>query len=104
MRKKRTGKWHETTLRLVSGGRETNTIAYSHYGQLNQGLTTSQRTKEGQALTELLNELERQATILLYKSSQVYDILTTDISPRVRRLDITTNLDGIKKADNITDD
>ena len=50
--------------------------AYSPFGPVRAGLTTSQTTQEAR-LTELLNSLESVVASLVSKSSTVLDTLTT---------------------------
>jgi hypothetical protein len=50
--------------------------ALSPFGPVKAGLTTLPTTSD-QALTELLNSLERKVADLIYKSSTVSDTLTT---------------------------
>ena len=50
--------------------------AYSPFGPVRAGLTTSQTTND-QALTELLSCLEKKVAILVSKSCTVLDTLTT---------------------------
>ena len=61
------------TLTLVMGGKEENPSVSSPYGPVRAGLTTLRGTNEDQALTELLNSLERQVEILQSKSCTVLD-------------------------------
>ena len=67
-------------LRLVSSERWDTThnreSVPSPYGPVRAGLTISQTTND-QALTELLNSLERKVAELIYKSSTVCDTLNT---------------------------
>ena len=63
-----------TTLRLVSGGKEESGSASSPFGPVRAGLTTTQRTKEDQALTELLNCLESKMLEANIKSLEVLNI------------------------------
>ena len=67
-----------TTLRLVSGGKEKSGSAYSPFGPVRAGLTTTQRTNEDQVLTELLNSLERKITDLNIKSYEALNTLIND--------------------------
>ena len=67
-----------TTLRLVSGGKEESGSAYSPFGPVRAGLTTTQRTNEDQVLTELLNSLERKITDLNIKSYEALNTLIND--------------------------
>jgi hypothetical protein len=69
--------------------------AYSPYGPVSQGLTTSQTT-QSQQLSELLNSLENVVESLNYKSFTVYDTLTTAIQGvRVALSDTATDETGI---------
>ena len=65
-------------LQLVTPGHSATTSsrsnAYSPYGPVRAGLTTSQITNEAR-LTELLNSLENVVASLNYKSFTVYDTL-----------------------------
>jgi hypothetical protein len=54
----------------------TSRRALSPYGPVRAGLTTSQTTND-QALTELLNSLERKVASLVSKSSTLCDTLNT---------------------------
>ena len=71
-----------TTLRLVSGGKEESGNAYSPFGPVRAGLTTTQRTNEDQVLTELLSSLERKITDLNIKSYEVLNTLINGINHR----------------------
>ena len=67
-------------LRLVTSERWDTTHnrgrALSPYGPVRAGLTISQTTND-QALTELLNYLERKVDELIYKSCTALDTLNT---------------------------
>ena len=67
-----------TTLRLVSGGVEESGSAYSPFGPVRAGLTTTPRTNEDQVLTELLNSLEKEIAELSIKSCEVLNIFLKD--------------------------
>lgn len=67
-----------TTLRLVSGGKEESGSAYSPFGPVRAGLTTTQRTNEDQVLMELLSSLERKIADLNTKSYEVLNTLIRD--------------------------
>ena len=73
-----------TTLRLVSGGKEKSGSAYSPFGPVRAGLTTTQRTNEDQVLTELLNSLERKIVELNFKSYEALNTLRFATNHRVR--------------------
>ena len=74
----------KTTLRLVGVGEEESGRALSPFGPVRAGLTTTQRTKEDQALTELLNCLESKMLEANIKSLEVLDMLINDTLPRVK--------------------
>ena len=59
--------------------------AYSPFGPVKAGLITTQRTKEDQALTELLNCLESKMLEANIKSLKVLDMLINDTLPRAGR-------------------
>jgi len=71
------------TLTLLLGGRESNGAALSPFGPVRQNLITMPalsivKASQDQQLSALLNTLEKQAEILLRKSYEVLDTLTTD--------------------------
>ena len=74
----------KTTLRLVGAGEGESGSALSPYGPVRAGLITMQRTKEDQALTELLNSLESKMLEANIKSLKVLDMLINDTLPRVK--------------------
>ena len=78
MRRTITRSSQRTTLRLVLGGKEESGSAYSPFGPVRAGLTTTQLTNEDQVLTELLNSLERKITDLNIKSYEVLNTLIRD--------------------------
>ena len=88
----------KTTLRLVGAGEGESGIALSPYGPVRAGLITMQRTKEDQALTELLNCLESKMLEANIKSLEVLDMLINDTLPRVKptssfsKIDITDSI------------
>jgi hypothetical protein len=70
------------TLTLLSGGRESNGAALNPFGPVRAGLITMPdrstiRESQDQQLSELLNTLEKQVEILLHKSCEALDTLTT---------------------------
>jgi len=73
-----------TTLRLVGAGEEKSGPALSPYGPVRAGLTTTQRIKEDQALTELLSSLERKIAELNFKSYEALNILMLAMAPLAR--------------------
>jgi hypothetical protein len=72
--------------------------AYSPYGPVSQGLTTSQTT-QSQQLSELLNSLENVVESLNYKSFTVYDTLNTAIEGVRAALSATQTEEGGTDAD-----
>lgn len=80
-----------TTLRLVSGGKEESGSAYSPFGPVRAGLTTTQRTNEDQVLMELLSSLERKITDLNIKSYEVLNTLIRDTKHLVEPTSSTLN-------------
>ena len=78
MRRTITRSSQKTTLRLVGTGEGESGSASSPFGPLKVGLITMQRTKEDQALTELLNSLERKIAELSIKSCEVLNIFLQD--------------------------
>ena len=78
MRKIATENSQRTTLRLVSGGREESGSALSPFGPVRAGLITTQRTSEVQALTVLLNSLERKIAEANIKSLEVLNTFLND--------------------------
>ena len=85
MRRPITRSSQRTTLRLVGAGEEKSGPALSPYGPVRAGLTTTQRIKEDQALTELLNCLESKMLEANIKSLKVLDMLINDTLPRAGR-------------------
>ena len=75
----------KTTLRLVGAGEGESGSASNPFGPVRAGLITMQRTKEDQALTELLNSLESKMLEANIKSLEVLDMLINDTLPRVKR-------------------
>ena len=75
----------KNTLRLVGAGEGESGSAYSPFGPAKAGLITTQRTKEDQALTELLNCLESKMLEANIKSLEVLDMLIHDTLPRAKR-------------------
>ena len=85
-----------TTLRLVSGGKEESGSAYSPFGPVRAGLTTTQRTNEDQVLTELLSSLERKITDLNIKSYEALNTLINDTTHLVEPINSFSPIDIIK--------
>ena len=72
-------------LRLVGAGEGESGSALSPFGPVRAGLITTQRIKEDQALTELLNCLESKMLEANIKSLEVLDMLINDTLPRAKR-------------------
>ena len=85
MRKIGTESSQRTTLRLVGAGEGESGSASNPYGPVRAGLITTQRTKEDQALTELLNCLESKMLEANIKSLKVLDMLINDTLPLAGR-------------------
>ena len=75
----------KNTLRLVGAGEGESGSASNPFGPVRAGLITMQRTKEDQALTELLNCLESKMLEANIKSLEVLDMLINDTLPRAGR-------------------
>ena len=88
----------KTTLRLVGAGEGESGSALSPFGPLKVGLIISQRTKEDQVLTELLNSLERQIADLSIKSCEVLNIFLRDTKHLVEH---TSSFSSVTITDNI---
>ena len=87
------------TLTSYMGGESVNKRALSPYGPVRAGMTTTPVQGMGKAeslarLTELLNYLEKEATILESKSSKVLFMFTQDtthrVEPELSTIDTTT--------------
>ena len=75
----------KNTLRLVGAGEGESGSASNPFGPVRAGLITTQRTKEDQALTELLNCLESKMLEANIKSLKVLDMLINDTLPLAGR-------------------
>ena len=80
------------TLLRGGGGVEESGSAFTTYGPVKVGLTTSHRTQHHQ-LSELLNDLERQIQDLESRFSEVCVISLEDILHRAERLLSTIKTD-----------
>jgi len=97
MRRNATRSSHKTTLRLVLGGKEESGSAYSPFGPVRAGLTTTpiQKTRTaGQdlALLVLLNSLERKIEDLNTKSLEVLNIFLSDTTHLVEHTSSTLTM------------
>ena len=93
-----------TTLRLVGTGEEESGSALSPFGPVRAGLITTQRTNEDQALTELLNYLERKITEANIKSYTVLNTYLSDTEHPVRHTSSFSNTDIISICDECGND
>ncbi len=86
MRKSTTEGSQRATLRLVGAGVGERASAYSPFGPVRAGLTTTPSTRREVPLTELLNCLERKITDLNIRSLEVLNTYLSDIIPPVKRI------------------
>ena len=95
----RTRSSQHVTLTVLSGGKGESESVSSPFGPVRAGLTTTPdlltaRADQDRQLSELLSTLERQAEILLLKSYEVLDTLTTGsthlVEPTLSRKGTTT--------------
>ena len=93
MRRTITRSSQRSTLRLVGTGEGESGSASSPFGPLKVGLITTQRTKEDQVLTELLNSLERQIADLSIRSCEVLNIFLSDTEHLARRTGSSSRTD-----------
>jgi len=84
---------HKITLRLVLGGKGESGNALSPFGPVRAGLITTPRTSEDQALTELLNSLEKQIAELSIKSLEVLNTFLKDTKHLVEHTSSFSNTD-----------
>ena len=87
---------HKITLRLVSGGKEESGRALSPFGPVKVGLITLRPTKEDQALTVLLNCLERKIAEVNIKSLEVLNTFLSDTTHLVEPTDFISGTTIIK--------
>ena len=81
-------------LRVLDGGGEGESgSASSPFGPVRAGLTTKQITQD-QALSELLNDLERRIDDLRFRFFTVLDTFNIDIKPRVEAGTFFPSTDG----------
>ena len=90
----RTSRSPRLTLLQGGGGEEESGSAFTTYGPVRVGLTISHRTQH-QALSELLNDLERRTQDLESRFLEVLDTSLIDILHRVGRLTSITRMDTI---------
>jgi len=87
MRKSTTEGSQRATLRLVGAGVGERASAYSPFGPVRAGLTTTPSTRREVPLTELLNCLERKITDLNIRSLEVLNTYLSDTIPLVKHTD-----------------
>ena len=86
-------------LRVLDGGGEGESgLASSPFGPLKVGLIQSQITQD-QALSELLNDLERRIDDLRFRFFTVLDTLNTDTDLLALRESFFLNTDGMREED-----
>ena len=88
--------YQSVTLTSYTSGVESSKRALSPFGPVRAGLTTTQRTNTVHQLTELLNYLEKQVTILESKSSKVLSTFLTDTTHLVEPKPSTIDTTGTK--------
>ena len=96
MRKNATESSQRATLRLVGAGVGERASAYSPFGPVRAGLTTTPSTRREVPLTELLNCLERKITDLNIRSLEVLNTYLSDTIPLAGRTSSSYNIDTIK--------
>ena len=84
MKKSTTESSQRATLRLVGAGVGERASAYSPFGPVRAGLTTTPSTRREVPLTELLNCLERKITDLNIRSLEVLNTYLSDTIPLVK--------------------
>ena len=83
---------HKSTLRLVGTGEGESGNALSPFGPVRAGLITTRSTNEDQALTELLNSLERKITEANIKSYEVLSTLTLATALLAKRINSSSEI------------
>ncbi len=86
----RTENWQSNTRGLRLVGEEENGSASTIFGPVKAGLTTTHKT-QSQALSELLNSLEREVESLHSKYCEAYVTLTS-VMEHLARLGAFTNV------------
>ena len=89
---------HKTTLRLVMGGKEESGSAYSPFGPVRAGLTTTPRT-QNLALLVLLNSLERKIEDLNTRSSEVLNTFLSDTTHLVEHTSSSSSITTISMVE-----
>ncbi len=104
MRRTITRSSQRSTLRLVGTGEGESGSASSPFGPLKVGLITTQRTKEDQVLTELLNSLEKQIVELSIRSCEVLNIFLSDTAHLAKQKVSFSSTDIIDTCNECGDD
>ena len=91
----RTENWQSNTRGLRLVGEEENGSASTIFGPVKAGLTTSHKT-QSQALSELLNSLEREVESLHSKYCEAYVTLTSVMDHLVRLTGLLLEKDTTK--------
>ena len=91
----RTENWQSNTRGLRLVGEEENGSASTTFGPVRAGLTTTHKT-QSQALSELLNSLEREVESLHSKYCEAYVTLTSVMEHLVRLTGLLLEKDTTK--------
>jgi len=91
----RTENWQSNTRGLRLVGEEENGSASTIFGPVKAGLTTTHKT-QSQALSELLNSLEREVESLHSKYCEAYVTLTSVMEHLVRLTGLLLEKDTTK--------
>jgi hypothetical protein len=94
MRRKRTSASPNFTLIQGGGGEEESGSALNPYGPVRAGLTTSPQTNKVQALSVLLNDLEKKTDDLEFRYLRALDIFlsATELLVKQKRFGIDTDI------------
>jgi len=97
----RTENWQRNTrgLRLVGEGESGS--AFTFFGPVRAGLTTSQATSKEAQLSELLNSLEREVENLRSKYCEAYVTLINVTEHLVRLNALLLNTDTTKEGEGV---
>ena len=94
----RTENWQSNTRGLRLVGEEENGSASTIFGPVKAGLTTTHKT-QSQALSELLNSLEREVESLHSKYCEAYVTLTSVMDHLVRLTGLLSDTNTTKIQD-----
>lgn len=98
VRKKRIEPLQNATPQQVGTGAVDSGSASTIFGPVKAGLTTSHKTNKDQALSELLNSLEKEVEILEFKFLEVLSTLTSVTEILVRHYVTTIEKGGTKES------